>query len=137
MSLSDKLLKIQALIDRASSDGERQAALLAKDRVLSSQSQVSIEHHVSLEDIWQKRLFAAICNKYGLHTYRYQRQKFTTTMVRTSRSVMNELLWPEYLKHAEMLQELIEEVLDSMLAKIDEVEDEVIISGEIGMENNL
>jgi hypothetical protein len=132
MSLSEKLSKIQALIERASSEGERQAASLAKERILSRQKQLPMEYRVTLKSIWQKKLFVAICKKYGFRTYRYHRQKFTTTMVHISPAILDELLWPEYLKHSEMLQELIREILDSMLQKIEKGEDEVVISGEVG-----
>lgn len=131
MSLSEKLSKIQALIERASSEGERQAASLAKERILSRQIQLPIEYRVTLKSIWQKTLFETLCKKYGFRTYRYQRQKFTTTMVHISPAVMDELLWPEYLKYSEILQELIQEILDSMLAKIKRGENEVVISGEV------
>lgn len=137
MSFLDKLSKIQALIERASSAGEREAALLAKERILSRQMQLPIEYRVTLKSIWQKTLFAALCKKYGFRTYRYQRQKFTTTMVRISPSVMDELLWPEYLKHSEMLQALIQEILDSMLAKIEKGEDEIVFVGEFGTAHEL
>jgi hypothetical protein len=133
MLLSDKLSKIQALIERASSEGERQAALLAKERILSRQTQLPMEYRVTLKSIWQKTLFVALCKKYGFRTYRYHRQKFTTTMVHISPAVMDELLWPEYLKHSEMLQELIQDILDSMLAKIEKGEDEVVLPGELGV----
>jgi hypothetical protein len=131
MSFSEKLSKIQALIERASSEGERQAASLAKERILFRQKQLPIEYRVTLKSIWQKNLFVAICKKYGFRTYRYQRQKFTTTMVLISPAVMDQLLWPEYLKYSEMLQELIQDILHSMLEKIEKGEDEVVISGEV------
>ena len=107
MLLSDKLSKIQALIEQASSEGERQAALLAKERILSRQMQLPIEYRVTLKSIWQKTLFVALCKKYDFRTYRYHRQKFTTTMVRISPAVMDELLWPEYLKHRSYLLHLL------------------------------
>ncbi len=74
-------MKIQALIDRASLEGERQAAMLAKERILSKHSQEPKEFHITLHSIWQKSLLLALCKKYGLHNYRYPKQKHTTTMV--------------------------------------------------------
>jgi len=50
---------------------------------------------------------------------------------------MDEILWPEYKKYSAMLQELIEEVLDSVIAKIGDVEEDAIISGEIGVVHEL
>jgi hypothetical protein len=132
MSLFDKLIKIQALVERASSEGERQAATLAMERLLKRQEQQPIEFRITVPSIWQKKLFVALCHKYKLKTYRYNRQKYTTTMVRISTALMDELLWPEYKKYSAMLQELIEEVFDSVIAKIGNSEEDTIISGEIG-----
>jgi hypothetical protein len=132
MSFFEKLVKIQAIIERTTQEGERQAATLAMERLLQRQVQLPIEYHVTLHSIWQKNLFVALCNKYNLKTYRYPRQKHTTTMTRISPALMDELLWPEYKKYSAMLQELIEDVVDSIITKIGKVEEETIISGQIG-----
>ena len=137
MSLFEKLIKIQALVERASSEGERQAATLAMERLLKRQEQQPIEFRITLPSIWQKKLFVALCHKYKLKTYRYNRQKYTTTMVRISTALMDELLWPEYKKYSAMLQELIEEVFESVIAKIGNAEEDTIISGEIGVVHEL
>lgn len=64
MFLFDKLVKIEALIQRSSSEGERQAALLAKERVLSMfserQSNLPIEFVVTVDSPWKKHLFLAM-----------------------------------------------------------------------------
>jgi hypothetical protein len=118
MSFFEKLSKIQALVERTSSEGERQAATLAMERLLKRQEQLPIELRFTAPTIWQKKLFVALCHKYKLKTYRYQRQKYTTTMVRTSRALMDEILWAEYIKYSSMLLELIEEVFDTVIAKV-------------------
>lgn len=53
MFIPDKLIKIQALIERASSEGKRQAAILAKERIMRRQNQYPIEFRVALHSIWQ------------------------------------------------------------------------------------
>jgi hypothetical protein len=58
-------------------------------------------------------------------------------MVRISTALMDELLWPEYKKYSAMLQELIEEVFESVIAKIGNAEEDTIISGEIGVVHEL
>lgn len=136
MSFLDKLAKIEALIQRASSEGERQAAQLAKERVLNKicldKSNEPIEYRVSLASSWEKRLFVALCNKHGYKTYRYQRQKYTTARLRISKNVMVEVLWPEYEKYAKMLREVVEDILQDLINKIHKVdEEEMIIAGEL------
>ena len=137
MSFLDKLAKIEALIQRSSSEGERQAAQFAKDRVLSKLSldgsNKPIEYRVSLESPWEKRLFVALCRKHGFQTYRYPKQKYTTARLRIDKNMMNEVLWPEYLKYSKMLRELVEEIVQDLTNKIHHIEeDEVVIAGEIG-----
>jgi hypothetical protein len=137
MSFLDKLAKIEALIQRASSEGERQAAQLAKERVIAklSLNQISdpIEYRVSLDSPWEKRLFIALCRKHGFQTYRYPRQKYTTARLKISKSMMDEILWPEYVRYSKMLRELVEDIMQDVINKIHNVqEDEMVIAGEIG-----
>ena len=136
MSFLDKLIKIEALIQRASSDGERQAAQLAKERVLSKisldRSNQPIEYRVSLSSPWEKRLFIALCHKHGFQTYRYQRQKYTTARLKISKTIMDEILWPDYLRYSKLLRDLIEDIMQDLISKIHSVqEEEVIVAGEI------
>lgn len=137
MSFLDKLAKIESLIQRASSEGERQAAQLAKERVISklslNQIDEPIEFRVSLGSTWEKRLFIALCRKHGYQTYRYPKQKYTTARLKIARSMMDEVLWPEYVRYSQMLRELIEDIMEDVIKKIHDVqEDEMIIAGEIG-----
>jgi hypothetical protein len=131
MSFLDKLAKIEALIQRASSEGERHAAQLAKERVLHKvyldQSNQPIEYRVSLESHWEKRLFVAICGKHGFQTYRYQRQKYTTARLKISKAMMDEVLWPDYLRYSKMLSELVEEIMKDIINKIYKIEEEEIL----------
>ncbi len=113
-------MKIQALIDRTTSEGERKAAALARDRILSKQLQEPKEYHITLHSIWQKSLLKALCKKYGLHTYRYPKQKHTTTMVLVTPAFIDEVLWPEYLEYSSLLQDLILEVVDTVIVKIEQ-----------------
>jgi len=137
MSILDKITKIEALIEKASTEGERHAAILAKDRVLSSlknrQDQTSVEYRVGLDSPWKKRLFVALCNKRRLETYRYYRQKYTTTNVKVSKDVMDKELWPEFLKFSKILEELVEDIMKDLMKKIWQgKENETVITGEIG-----
>jgi hypothetical protein len=133
MDIAEKIRKIEALIAGAKSDGERQAAEFAKQRLQDKIAAQPVEYTVRLDSPWKKKLFVAICNKHGLHTYRYMRQKYTTTMVRVSQPFMNSILWPEYNKYASILDKLTNEILTDLIAKIHFVkeEDESVIVGEL------
>lgn len=132
MDIADKIRKIEALIAGTKSDGERQAAEFAKQRLEEKITAQPIEYTVRLHSRWEKKLFVAICNKHGLRTYRYMRQKYTTAMVRVAKPFMELVLWPEYNKYASILHKLIEEISTDLISKIHLVkEEETIIAGEL------
>jgi len=140
MNLLDKLQKIQALIDRASSEGERQAAELAKqrlhDRLHEDRNARIIEYRVTSHSKWEKKLFTAVCKKNGFKPYRYARQKYTTTMVRASKSIMDEVLWPQYKKYTDLLREMVDTIALDLIDKIyTDNSEETIIAGEISCAN--
>ena len=136
MDLHDKIKKIEALIAGAKSDGEREAAALAKNRILERfQAEVAVkpvEYNVPLGNHWKKKLFVALCSKHKLRTYRYKRQKHTTAMVRADPSFVEGVLWPEYKKYSALLEELVGEIIDGLISQIHDVkEDEIEIVGEL------
>jgi hypothetical protein len=136
MDLHDKIKKIEALIAGAKSDGERQAAALAKNRILERfQAEVAvkpIEYNVPLGNHWKKKLFVALCSKHKLRPYRYKRQKHTTVMVRAEPSFVEGVLWPEFKKYSALLEELVGEIIDGLISQIHDVkEDEIVIVGEL------
>ena len=133
MDLVDKIRKIEALIAKTSNDGERQAAEFAKQRLQDKLESEPIEYTVRVNSPWKKKLFLAICRKHGLRTYHYMRQKHTTTMVRISKPFMTLVLWPEYNKHASILDKLTDEILTDLISKMHQGqdEDETVIAGEL------
>lgn len=133
MDIADKICKIEALIAGAMSNGERQAAEFAKQRLQEKITAQPIEYYVRLHSRWEKKLFIAICSKHGLKTYRYMRQKHTTTMVRVAKPFMDLVLWPEYNKYESILSKLIKEISTDLISKIHLVneEDETVIAGEL------
>ena len=140
MDLLDKLHKIQSLIDRASSEGERQAAELAKkrlhDRLHEDTNARLIEYRVTSHSKWEKKLFTAVCKKNGFNPYRYARQKYTTTMVRVSKPIMDDVLWPQYTKYTDLLREMVDTIALDLIDKIySDDKEETIIAGEISYAN--
>ncbi len=131
MDLADKIRKIEALIARASSEGERNAAELAKQRLQEKTAGQPIEYTIRLKNMWKKRLFRAVCHKHGLQTYRYPGQKYTTAMVRVSKPFMDQILWSEFSKHAEVFDSLVEEIMNDLIDKVHHVDDreEIEIAG--------
>lgn len=131
MNLQEKIKKVEALIERAGSEGERESAILAKKRLEQYKVKEEIEYSISTPDMWHKKLFMAICHKHNLKPYRYYRQKYTTAMVKVSKQFVDEVVWPEYLKYAKILEELVDDVTAELISKIHKEEEEIIITGEI------
>ena len=129
-NLFEKIRKIEALIEGAKTEGEREAALLAKQRVKQRVSEQKLlrEFKLTTSDNWHRNLLVALCNKHGIKPYRYKRQKYTTVMVKIDEQFLNNVLWKEYIKYSDMLEELLEDVANDLITKIYDVEPQVLHS---------
>lgn len=99
--LREKMRKIEALFAGAGTEGERLAAGAALTRVRARLAALqregpALEMQFSLGDQWSRRLFVALCRRYGLAPYRLYRQRLTTVMLRVPRRFVEEVLWPEF-----------------------------------------
>lgn len=131
--LLEKIKKIEALINGAKTDGEKSAALLAKQRVqkrINKEEDIR-EYTIRNSDMWHKKLLIAVCRKYNLEPYRYYRQKYTTVMVKADVDLFDNIVWEEYLKHSEVLEELIDDITSNLINNIFEEKDETIIRGSL------
>ena len=136
MDLYEKIKKIEALIASSKNDGERQAAELAKNRILDRQQQdfaaKPVEYKVSLDNHWKKKLLVALCSKYKICTFRYKGQKYTTVRFWGISSFVDTVLWPEFKKYADLLEGLVQEIVTGLIDQIHKVkEDEVVVAGEL------
>jgi len=75
----------------------------------------SLETQFTLPDQWSRRLFTALCRRYGLEPYRYRRQRHTTVVVRAPRSFINNTLWPEFLQIKDALDEYLNEATERII----------------------
>jgi hypothetical protein len=73
------------------------------------------ETKFSMADQWQRRLFTALCRRYGLEPFRYKGQRRTTVMVRAPRSFVEETLWPEYLELQAALHSYLNEATERII----------------------
>ena len=99
--LIEKLRKIEALFAGAATDGERQAAAEARDRIRARLVAVAaedppVEYRFTVTDQWSRRLLVALLKRYGLRPYRYPRQRHTTVMAKVPARFVDETLWPEF-----------------------------------------
>jgi hypothetical protein len=118
--LRAKLRKITALFEGAATIGERAAAAAAIDRIKTvlngmRRTDPPVEMQFTLPDRWQRRLFSALCRRYGLEPYRYKRQRYTTVMVRAPRSFVDKTLWPEYAEIKGALDAYLNEATERII----------------------
>ncbi len=131
--LLEKIKKVEALLKGATTEGERQAAQFAKDKLQKriQEIKIPVEFKLYTSDTWHKKLLVAICRKHGVTPYRYYRQKYTTVMVTTDEHTMNQIIWKEYLAIAEVLEELVGDITHDLIKQIHEDESEEALRGEL------
>lgn len=120
--LREKLRKIETLFAGAGTAGEREAAEAALRRVQARLAELErmdppVEMQFSMPDQWSRRLFVALCRRYGLKPYRYRRQRLTTVVLRVPRGFVDQVLWPEF---GELNQALVNYLNDVTLRVIRE-----------------
>ena len=118
--LREKLRKIAALFEGATTPGERDAAKAAIDRIRAAlgsaeRSRETTEVRFSLADRWSRRLFTALCRRYGLRPYRYPRQRHSTVVIRAPESFIRNTLWPEFLEIKSALDEYLNEATERII----------------------
>ena len=118
--LREKLRKISALFEGATTAGEREAAAAAIERIRrhlgdTVKKEPNIEMQFTLPDRWQRRLFTALCRRYSLEPFRYKRQRYTTVMLRVPRTFLDGTLWPEYVALRQALDSYLNEATERII----------------------
>ena len=112
--------KIEALHAGTTSDGEREAARRAADRIKerlaeARSAEPDEEHVLSVIDPWQRMLFVALCRRYGLRPFRRPRQRHSTVQVVAPKTFVDGTLWPEFVALAGELHKHLSEVTDRIV----------------------
>ena len=120
--LIEKLRKIEQLFARPGTDGEREAAEHASNRIRArlralEQVEAAVEYRFSLEDEWSRSLFVAVLRRHGLRPYQYRAQRRTTVMVRVTKSFVDQTLWPEFQQSQSVLHEHLAAVTERIIAQ--------------------
>lgn len=116
----EKITKVEALFSGTDHAGEKQAAGSALERLkaqLAAAPEPPTEFKIKIEDPWQRQLFVALCRRHNLHPYRLPRQRRTTIMVRTTPSMLNHFLWPQFLELSNLLHRYLEEATRDIIAR--------------------
>ena len=90
MEMREKLAKLEALIARDATAGERAATGAARDRLRAKRAPAAVaayasevELQYSQPDVWSFRIFVALYRKHGIRPYRYLRQQTVAAEFRT------------------------------------------------------
>lgn len=121
--LIEKLRLVEALFDRAGTDGERVAADIARNRIMArlrrkKRVDPPIEYSFYMPDMWSRKVMVALLRRYGLKPYRYYRQRHTTVMARVPKTFVDETLWPQYLEYSKALDQYLAEVTDRVVHSV-------------------
>jgi hypothetical protein len=125
-TLLEKLRKIEALHAGTQVDGEREAARRAAERIRARLAELrgceqDIELHYSLPDPWKRKLFLALCRRYGLKPFRETGRRYSTVQVRAPKAFQERTLWPEFLALSEELDAHLDELTTRVIREaIDE-----------------
>lgn len=104
--LKEKLRAIEALAAGTTSDGERDAATLARERILERLTALRAEAPIEWQftaDSYMRQLLIALARRYDLKPYRYPRQRYSTLVIRAPERFLKETFLPEYERMGEVL----------------------------------
>jgi hypothetical protein len=118
--LLEKLRKIEALHAGTPVDGEREAARRAAERIRARLEELrGCERDellaYSLPDPWKRKLFVALCRRYGLAPFRERGRRYSTVMIRAPRVFHERTLWPEFLALAKELHAHLDELTERVV----------------------
>lgn len=119
-TLIEKLRKLEALYAGTAVEGEREAARRAAERIKARLEELrgkekEVVMTYRLPDPWTRKLFIALCRRYGLTPYRERGQRSTTVLVRAPRTFQERTLWPEFQALSKELRASLEELTDRVI----------------------
>ena len=120
--LIEKLRLIESLFAGATTEGERDAAANARDRIRqrlehTERTDPPIEYKFTMSNMWSRRLLVALLRRYGIRPFRYYRQRYTTVMAMVPERFVDETLWPEFKKLDETLVSYIDDITARVISE--------------------
>lgn len=120
--LINKLKSIERLHTGATTEGERDAAARAVERIRARLQELEkldppVEYKFSMKDMYARRLFVALLRRYGIRPYRFKGQRYTTVMARLSKRFLDETLWPEFQALSSVLRDYLNEVTNRVITE--------------------
>jgi hypothetical protein len=125
-TLVERLRKLEALHAGTKFDGEREAARRAAEKIRARLEELRGRekdevYRYSLPDPWGRKLFLALCRRYGLKPYREPGRRYSTVLVRAPSTFQDKTLWPEFQALREELNAQLEKLTEQVIREaIDE-----------------
>ena len=114
--LKRKLAAIEALLHRATTDGERAAAQHVFDNLKQKgPSEQQEELQFTVPDVWARKLFIAMLRKVGVEPFRLRGQRRTTIMVHGRKSFVVDVVFKQFIEAQRTLAEYLAEVTDRVI----------------------
>lgn len=119
-ALREKLRKIEALFAGAATAGERGAAAAAAERIRerlreAGRGEAPVEIRISIPDAWSRKMFLALCRRYGVRPFRYPRMQRQTLVVKAPQSFVDTVLWPEFREINAALTEYLDAITERVI----------------------
>ncbi len=119
-TLIEKLRKLEALHAGTKVDGEREAARRAAERIRARLAELrgreeDVELLYRLPDPWTRKLFIALCRRYGLKPFRERGRRSSTIQVRAPKTFHEGTLWPEFVALSNELEKHLDELTDRVI----------------------
>jgi hypothetical protein len=101
-------------------DGEREAARRAAERIRGRLAKLrgreqDVELLYRIADPWKRRLFVALCRRYGLTPFREAGRRYSTVQVRAPQTFHDRTLWPEFLALSKELETHLSELTERVI----------------------
>lgn len=139
-TLVEKLRKLEALHAGTKVDGEREAARRAAERIRDRIAELrgreqDVELLYRLPDPWTRKLFIALCRRYGLQPFRERGRRTSTIQVRAPKTFHDGTLWPEFVALSKELETHLTELTDRVIREA--IHDDITEAPEAGTTKSL
>lgn len=119
-TLVEKLRKLEALHAGTKVDGEREAAKRAAERIRARLEEIrgrekDVVFRYRIDDPWRRKLFTALCRRYGLEPYRERGRRYSTIQVRAPKTFHEQTLFPEFVALSKELATTLDELTDRVI----------------------
>ena len=118
--LIEKIRKVEALFSGTDSAGEKQAAGSALERLnaqLAAVPEDPIEYRIKIDDPWKRQLFIALCRRTEIYPFRRPRQRYSTIMLNITQSMLDQVLWPQFLELSNLLHSYLDEATRDIITR--------------------